>query len=149
VALLWQARVRPAPNASADGASLSSDAGAGGARTVPHANAESRPALRVSVFSYVRLCVGTLIGSGLNLLVNKFGASAGCPPAYPHRIAPGKGGNAQYHLCYRDSKSAGAGSGPCGSWCASLGFCRREPNFALSEPSRRYAGARPRNTGRR
>ena len=33
-ALLWQARVRTAPNASADGTSLSSDAGAGGARTL-------------------------------------------------------------------------------------------------------------------
>ena len=64
------------------------------------------------------LCAGTLIGSGLNLLVNEFGTSAGCPPAYPYRIA-GKGSNAQYHLCYKDSKSASAGSGPCGSWCAS------------------------------
>ena len=69
-----------------------------------------------SVVSFLDFRTGTLIGSGLNLLVNEFGTSAGCPSAYPYRIAPGKGGNAQYHLCYKDSQSAKSGTGPCGSW---------------------------------
>lgn len=61
---------------------------------------------------------GALIVSGLNLLMNQFGRSTQCPSTYPHLISPGTP-NSKYGLCYIDAASAKAGSGPCGSWCAS------------------------------
>ena len=57
--------------------------------------------------------------STTNCAVNEFGASAsaGCPLAFPFKIAPGFQ-NSQYGLCYKQPFFAKTGVGPCGSWCA-------------------------------
>jgi hypothetical protein len=97
-ALLWQARVVIGGNGSLGGAPQEPKSGDGVGVSVDRG--------------------GALIVSGLNLLMNTFGTSSGCPSTFPYLIARGTP-NSQYGLCYQKQAYATAGNGPCGSWCAS------------------------------